>query len=47
MMSYACNLRVYTEKSAVPEYAGFQVGFRCARDVDPGEEGASQPAAGK
>ncbi len=33
MMSYAYNLRAYTENSAVPEYASFQVGFRCVRDV--------------
>jgi len=37
MMEYTYNLRSYTENSAVPDYASFQVGFRCIRKPrDPG-----------
>jgi len=32
MMEYGFNLRSWTENSSVPEYASFQVGFRCIRD---------------
>jgi len=31
MMESAFNLRSYTENSGIPEYASFQVGFRCVR----------------
>ncbi|MBC8403020.1 MAG: SUMF1/EgtB/PvdO family nonheme iron enzyme [Candidatus Marinimicrobia bacterium] len=34
MMDYAYNLRSFTENSGLPQYASFQVGFRCVRSVD-------------
>ena len=37
MMEHAFNLRLSTENSSVPEYASFQVGFRCVRDL-PGKK---------
>jgi len=33
MMSYAFDLRSFTENSGIPEYASFSVGFRCVRDL--------------
>ncbi len=33
MMSYAFDLRSFTENSGIPEYASFAVGFRCVRDL--------------
>ena len=31
MMDYGYNLRSFTENSGLPQYASFQVGFRCVR----------------
>jgi formylglycine-generating enzyme required for sulfatase activity len=33
MMSYAFDLRSFTENSGIPEYVSFAVGFRCVRDL--------------
>jgi len=33
MMSYAYDLRSFTENSGVPEYVSFSLGFRCVRDL--------------
>ncbi|MFC1671239.1 formylglycine-generating enzyme family protein [Spirochaetota bacterium] len=33
MMEREYNLRLYTENSGMPDYASFQVGFRCVRNI--------------
>lgn len=34
MVSYAYDLRSFTENSGLPDYASFSVGFRCVKDIN-------------